>query len=92
MRNELARASHSVQSSCSSLSSTLRSREGGATLALEREVVLRGQLELQLRERVAEMMSLQTRTDAERAELNARSGTELNTLLSHCLCLKWHPT
>uniref|UniRef100_A0A673XCW3 Ciliary rootlet coiled-coil, rootletin n=1 Tax=Salmo trutta TaxID=8032 RepID=A0A673XCW3_SALTR len=79
MRNELARASHSVQSSCSSLSSTLRSREGGATLALEREVALRGQLELQLRERVAEMMSLQTRTDAERAELNARSERELNT-------------
>uniref|UniRef100_A0A8C8DBX3 Rootletin-like coiled-coil domain-containing protein n=1 Tax=Oncorhynchus tshawytscha TaxID=74940 RepID=A0A8C8DBX3_ONCTS len=72
MRNELARASHSVQSSCSGLSSTLRSREGGAALALEREVALRGQLELQLRERVAEMMSLQTRTDAERAELNAR--------------------
>uniref|UniRef100_A0A8C7KRB4 Rootletin-like n=1 Tax=Oncorhynchus kisutch TaxID=8019 RepID=A0A8C7KRB4_ONCKI len=66
MRNELARASHSVQSSCSGLSSTLRSREGGAALALEREVALRGQLELQLRERVAEMMSLQTRTDAER--------------------------
>ncbi|KAK6321426.1 hypothetical protein J4Q44_G00084020 [Coregonus suidteri] len=72
MRNELARTSHSIQSSCSGLSSTMRNREGGAALALEREVALRGQLELQLRERVAEMMSLQTRTDAERAKLNAR--------------------
>uniref|UniRef100_A0A8C7GH56 Ciliary rootlet coiled-coil, rootletin n=1 Tax=Oncorhynchus kisutch TaxID=8019 RepID=A0A8C7GH56_ONCKI len=83
MRNELVQTSHSIQSSCSGLSSTMHNREGGVALALEREVALRGQLELQLRERVAEMMSLQTRTDAERAELNARSGTELNTLLSH---------
>uniref|UniRef100_A0A8C7MCF1 Ciliary rootlet coiled-coil, rootletin n=1 Tax=Oncorhynchus kisutch TaxID=8019 RepID=A0A8C7MCF1_ONCKI len=91
MRNELVQTSHSIQSSCSGLSSTMHNREGGVALALEREVALRGQLELQLRERVAEMMSLQTRTDAERAELNARSGTELNTLLSHWQCLKWHP-
>uniref|UniRef100_A0A4W5RTN7 Rootletin-like coiled-coil domain-containing protein n=1 Tax=Hucho hucho TaxID=62062 RepID=A0A4W5RTN7_9TELE len=88
MRNKLVRTSHSIQSSCSGLSSTMRNREGGAALALEREVSLRGQLELQLRERVSEMMSLQTRTDAERAELNARSGRELNTLLSHWLYMQ----
>lgn len=40
--------------------------------ALEREKTLRVQLEQQLRERVAEMMTLQTRTDAERSELNLR--------------------
>lgn len=73
MRNELARASHSAQVSCSSLSTTLHSLEGGAALALEREKALRVQLEHQLRERVVEMMNLQTRTDAERSELNVRS-------------------
>lgn len=73
MRNELARASHSAQVSCSSLSTTLHSLEGGTALALEREKALRVQLEHQLRERVVEMMNLQTRTDAERSELNVRS-------------------
>lgn len=73
MRNELARASHSVQMSCSSLSSALHSREGGAALTLERERSLRLQLEQQLRERVGEMMNLQTKTDAERTGLNLRS-------------------
>ncbi len=73
MRNELARASHSTQVSCAGLSATLHSREGGAVLALEREKALRVQLEQQLREGVAEMMNLQTRTDAERSELNLRS-------------------
>ena len=72
MRNELARVSHSTQVSCSSLSAALHSREGGAALALEREKALRVQLEQQLRERVAEMMHFQTRTDAERSELNIR--------------------
>ena len=76
MRNELARTSQSAQSACTGLNASLRSREGGAALTLERETALRAQLELQLRERVAEMMSLQTRTDSERAELNARSARE----------------
>lgn len=73
MRNDLARVSHTAQVSCSGLSATLHSREGGAALTLEREKALRVQLEQQLRERVAEMMNLQTRTDAERSELNVRS-------------------
>lgn len=72
MRNELARGFHSVQVSCSSVSSALHSREGGAALALEREKSLRLQLEQQLRERVGEMMNLQTRTDAERSGLSLR--------------------
>lgn len=72
MRNELSRVSHSAQVSCSGLSATLHSREGGVMQALEREKTLRVQLEQQLRERVAEMMTLQTRTDAERSELNLR--------------------
>ena len=80
MRTELARVSHSTQVSCSGLSATLHSREGGAALALEREKALRVQLEQQLRERVSEMMNLQTRTDAERSELNIRSVTEFNLL------------
>lgn len=72
MRNELARGFHSVQVSCSSLSGALHSREGGVALALEREKSLRLQLEQQLREHVGEMMSLQTRTDAERSGLSLR--------------------
>lgn len=72
MRNELARSSHSVQVSCSSLSTALHSQQGGAALALEREKSLRLQLEQQLRARVGDMMNLQTRTDAERSELNVR--------------------
>lgn len=80
MRNELARTSHSVQVSCSSLSSTLHSREGGAALALEREKALRVQLEQQLRERVGEMMNFQMRTDAEKSELSLRSVTVFSGL------------
>lgn len=79
MRNELARASHSAQVSCAGLTATLHSREGGTTLALEREKALRVQLEQQLRERVTEMMNLQTRTDAERSELNVRSVAALSS-------------
>lgn len=81
MRNELARMSHSAQVSCAGLSTTLHSREGGAALALEREKALRVQLEQQLRERVAEMMNLQTRTDAERSELNVRSVTVFGSFI-----------
>lgn len=72
MRSELARSSHTVQVSCSSLSTALHSQQGGATLALQREKSLRLELEQQLRGRVADMMNLQTRTDAERSELNLR--------------------
>lgn len=72
MRNELARSSHSVQVSCSSLSAALHSQQGGAALALEREKSLRLELEQQLRARMADMMNIQTRTDAERSELNVR--------------------
>lgn len=87
MRSELSRASHSAQVSCAGLSATLYNREGGAALALEREKALRVQLELQLRERVTEMMSFQTRADTERSELNVRSVTVLcnHTGLS-CIC------
>lgn len=81
MRNELARASHSAQVSCSGLSAALHSREGGAALALDREKALRVQLEQQLREQVAEMMNFQTRTDAERSELNVRSVTVFSSLI-----------
>lgn len=72
MRNELARSSHSVQVSCSSLSAALHSQQGGAALAFEREKGLRLELEQQLRARVADMMNIQTRTDAERSEFNLR--------------------
>ena len=74
MRNELAWASHSAQSSCAGLTSSLHGREEGLAGALERESAQRAQLELQLREHVSDMMTLQARSDAERAELNARSG------------------
>lgn len=72
MRSELARGFHSVQVSCSSLTSALQNREGGAALALEQEKSLRLQLEQQLRERVGEMVNLQTRVDAERSGLSLR--------------------
>lgn len=72
MRNELARGFHSVQVSCSTVSSALHSREGVTALALEQEKSLRLQLEQQLREHVGETMSLQTRTDAERSGLSLR--------------------
>lgn len=73
MRTEMARVSHSAQVSCSGLYATMHSREGGAASMLEREKALRVRLEQQLRERVAEMMSYQTRTDVERSELAVRS-------------------
>lgn len=81
MRNELSRVSHSAHVSCSGLSATLQGREGGTVLTLEREKALRVQLEQQLRERVAEMMTLQMRTDTERSELSLRS---VCCQLSHC--------
>uniref|UniRef100_A0A8C5DPL3 Rootletin-like coiled-coil domain-containing protein n=1 Tax=Gouania willdenowi TaxID=441366 RepID=A0A8C5DPL3_GOUWI len=76
MRNEMARMSQSTQVSCVGVSATLHSREEGAALALEREKTLRVQLEQQLRERVTEMMKLQSRDDTERNELSVRSVTE----------------
>lgn len=88
MRNELARACHSVQVSCSSLSSVLHSREGGAALALEREKSLRLQLEQQLRERVGEMMNFQTKADAERSGLSLRSLSGFRGLASRTLMSK----
>lgn len=83
MRNELARASHSSLMSCAGVSTVLQSREGGAAVALEKEKSLRAQLEQQLREQVAEMMNLQTRTDSERSELNTRSVTVRTSLYRH---------
>lgn len=92
MRNELARASHSAQVSCTGLSASLHSREGGAAMAMEQEKALRVQLEQQLRERVAEMMNLQTRTDAERSELNIRLVSRIKLSYScysfNRICLK----
>uniref|UniRef100_A0A672JH23 Rootletin-like coiled-coil domain-containing protein n=1 Tax=Salarias fasciatus TaxID=181472 RepID=A0A672JH23_SALFA len=73
VRNELSRMSHSAHVSCAGVSATLHCREEGAALALEREKSVRVQLEQQLRERVTEMMNLQTRADAERSELSLRS-------------------
>lgn len=88
MRNELARACHSAQVSCSSLSSVLHSREGGAVLALEREKSLRLQLEQQLRERVGEMMNFQTKADAEKSGLSLRSLSVFRGLASRTLMSK----
>uniref|UniRef100_A0A3B5L3L3 Rootletin-like coiled-coil domain-containing protein n=1 Tax=Xiphophorus couchianus TaxID=32473 RepID=A0A3B5L3L3_9TELE len=65
MRSELTRMSHSARVSCSGLSTSVDSRAAG-------EKALRVQLEQQLRERAAEMMSLQSRADAEKSELNVR--------------------
>lgn len=74
MRNQLVWACHTAQSSCVGLTSSAHGREEGLVTALERESAQRAQLELQLREHVSDMMTLQARGDAERAELNARSG------------------
>ena len=90
MRNEMSRASHSAQVSCAGLSSTLNTREGGAALNLEREKALRVQLEQQLRERVSEMMNLQTRTDTERSELNIRSDLTFLSSLTGLIYNKQH--
>ncbi len=81
MRNELASAAQSVQLQCVSVCADLRSREDGSALLLERETAQRLQLEQQLRETVTEMMTLQTKSDSERAELNTRSVTALTTRL-----------
>ncbi|MED6270511.1 hypothetical protein CHARACLAT_011138, partial [Characodon lateralis] len=77
MRSELARMSHSAQVSCSGLSTSVDSRVAG-------EKALRVQLEQQLRERVVEMINLQSRTDAEKSELNVR----LSDVVRECGRLK----
>lgn len=74
MRNELSRASHSAQASCACAAASLHSREASSALVLERESAQRVQLEQQLRDRVAEMMALQTKHDTERVEFSSRSG------------------
>uniref|UniRef100_A0A3Q2DL06 Rootletin-like coiled-coil domain-containing protein n=1 Tax=Cyprinodon variegatus TaxID=28743 RepID=A0A3Q2DL06_CYPVA len=74
MRSELTRISHSARVSCSGLSASVDSRVAG-------EKALRTELEQQLRNRVVEMMNLQSRADAERSELNL-SITELSLQLS----------
>lgn len=73
MRNEVACASQSVQLQCVSACAALRSREDGSALVLERETAQRLQLEQQLRETLTDMMSLQSKSDSDRAELNTRS-------------------
>lgn len=83
MRNELASVAQSVQLQCVSVCTDLRSREGGSVLLLERETEQRLQLEQQLRETVTEMITLQARSDSERAELNTRSVTALNYTLTN---------
>ena len=74
MRNELARASQAAQASCVGLSSTLHRRQDSAALALERDASLREQLELQLRERLAEFTGLQTRTEQLTVRSERRGG------------------
>uniref|UniRef100_A0A672L071 Rootletin-like coiled-coil domain-containing protein n=1 Tax=Sinocyclocheilus grahami TaxID=75366 RepID=A0A672L071_SINGR len=88
VRNELASAAQSMQLQCVRVCADLRSREDGSTLLLERETAQRLQLEQQLRETVTEMMTLQAKSDSERAELNKRSVTAHNymfTKLTSCL-------
>lgn len=74
-RNELACAAQSVQLQCVSACAALRSRENGSAQLLERETGQRLQLEQQLRDTVTEMMTLQAKSDSERAELNTRCVT-----------------
>lgn len=64
-----------MQLQCVSACAALRSREDGSAQLLERETGQRLQLEQQLRETVTEMMTLQAKSDSERAELNTRSVT-----------------
>uniref|UniRef100_A0A671M418 Rootletin-like coiled-coil domain-containing protein n=1 Tax=Sinocyclocheilus anshuiensis TaxID=1608454 RepID=A0A671M418_9TELE len=72
----------SVQLQCVRVCADLRSREDGSSLLLERETAQRLQLEQQLRETVTEMMTLQAKSDSERAELNKRSVTAHNYTLT----------
>lgn len=64
-----------MQLQCVSACATLRGREDGSAQLLERETGQRQQLEQQLRETVTEMMTLQARSELERAELNTRCVT-----------------
>lgn len=82
VRNELSCAAQSVQLQCVSVCAALRSREDGSALLLERETGQRLQLEQQLRETVNKMMTLQAKSDSERAELNTRSVTAHNYTLT----------
>uniref|UniRef100_W5MM85 Uncharacterized protein n=3 Tax=Lepisosteus oculatus TaxID=7918 RepID=W5MM85_LEPOC len=72
MRNELARVSRGALSSCVSLGASVRASEGSSALVQERQAAQLAQLEGQLRDRVRDMLQLQARCDAERAELSAR--------------------
>ncbi len=83
VRNELASTAQSVQLQCMSVCADLRSREDGSALLLERETAQRLQLEEQLRETVTEMMTLQAKSDSERAELNTRSVTAHSYMLTN---------
>uniref|UniRef100_A0A4W4HEL0 Rootletin-like coiled-coil domain-containing protein n=1 Tax=Electrophorus electricus TaxID=8005 RepID=A0A4W4HEL0_ELEEL len=62
-----------VQLQCVGMCAAVRSQEDGSALVQEREATRRAVLEQQLRERATEMMTLQAKSDSERAELNSRS-------------------
>lgn len=59
---DMARASRRLQTACLNLDSNLRLSESSSTCLLEK----------QLREKVREMIQLQSRWDGEKAELNSR--------------------
>ncbi|XP_056663987.1 ciliary rootlet coiled-coil protein 2 isoform X2 [Monodelphis domestica] len=79
MKSDLARTARRLQTACLNLNSNLRLSESKAFSSLEKQTRNSVWLEQQLRDKVREMIQLQSRWDAEKVELNSRL-TELTLL------------
>lgn len=69
---DMARTARRLQTACLNLDSNLRLSENSAACSLEKQALQGARLEQQLREKVREMIQLQSRWDGEKVELNSR--------------------
>ena len=72
MRSDLTRTTRNTHSACLSIEAASRGSETGTALSLERERGEKLQLEAQMREKLRELMEVQARFDAEKADLSSR--------------------
>ncbi|KAG6921595.1 ciliary rootlet coiled-coil, rootletin family member 2, partial [Chelydra serpentina] len=78
-QTDMARTARRLQTACLNLDSNLHLSKSGAACLLEKQALQGALLEQQLREKVQEMIQLQSHWDGEKVELNSRI-TELTAL------------
>ncbi|XP_051846433.1 rootletin-like [Antechinus flavipes] len=79
MKSDLARTARRLHTACLNLDSNLRLSDSHVLSSVEKQARYSARLEQQLRDKVREMIQLQSRWDGEKVELNSRL-TELTLL------------